>query len=36
MTDKNSTTKTVTSAMFREVFTALADELDCKKAQVPA
>ena len=36
MTDKNSTTKTVTSAMFREVFTAFADELDCKKSQVPA
>lgn len=36
MNDKNNTTKTVASAMFREVFVALADELDCKKSQVPA
>lgn len=34
--NREGSAKTISSAMFREVFVSLVDELECKKSQVPA
>ena len=36
MTDMRANSKIFTSAKFKEVFLSLADELDCKRSEVPA